>query len=150
MSPLTLRTIETIPRVLLLVVGVLGLIFAIKARARGGSGLMVAAFVVMLLTTAMGIAWQFVSLDAASWIRSNHLSVDDISLIFLAVAIPLDVAAAVSWLLVAIAVVKGGRPRPTAYPAAPVGYPMPGQPGFAGPPPGYAQPGYPQAPQPPN
>jgi len=141
MSPLALTTIEIIPRVLLLVVGVLGLIFAIKGRARGGSGLMVAAFVVMLLTTAMGIAWQFVSLDAATWVTAGHLSASDISLIFMAVAIPLDVATAISWLLVAIAVVKGGRPRPAPYPG---GYPVAGQPGYAQP--GYPQPGYPQAP----
>ncbi|RSD17318.1 hypothetical protein EIY87_20305 [Amycolatopsis eburnea] len=119
---------------LLLVVGLLGLIFAIKARANGGSGLMVAAFVIMLLTTAAAIAWQYVSLDAASWISRGNLSASDLSLIFMAVAIPLDVATAISWLLVALAVVKGRRPRATAYP------------GFAGPPPGYGQPGYLQPP----
>ncbi|NBH12507.1 hypothetical protein [Amycolatopsis sp. SID8362] len=132
MTPLAVTTIEIIPRVLLLVVGLLGLIFAIRGRAQSGSGLMVAAFVIMLLTTVLGIAWRFVSLDAASWMHTNHLSADDLSLIFMAVAIPLDVAVVISWLLVALAVFKGGRPRPTAYP------------GFAGP--GYAQPGYQQPP----
>ncbi|WP_370961683.1 hypothetical protein [Amycolatopsis sp. cg9] len=145
MTPLALTTIEIIPRVLLLVVGVLGLIFAIKARARGGSGLLVGAFAVMLLTTAAAIAWQFVSLDAASWISSGNLSASDISLIFMAVAVPLDVATAISWLLVALAAVKGGRARQAPYPG-PAGHPMAGQPGFAGPPAGYAQPGYPQQP----
>ncbi|WP_290055931.1 hypothetical protein [Amycolatopsis solani] len=133
MSPLVSATIQTIPRALLLVVGLLGLIFAIKARARGGSGLMVAAFVVMLVTTVAGIVWQFVSLDAASWISSDDLSASDLGLIFTAVALPLDAAAVLSWLLVALAVVKGGRPRHPGY-APPPGYPM------AGPPPGYSQP----------
>jgi hypothetical protein len=129
MSPLVLRSIEVIPRVLLLVVGLLGLIFAIRGRAKGVSGLMVGAFAIMLVATTAGIVWQFVSLDAASWIRSNHLSVDELNLIFLAVAIPLDVAAVLSWLLVALAVVKGGRsPRPFGAPPYAAGYPMPGYP----------------------
>lgn len=141
MSPLTLTSIEIVPRVLQLVVGLLGLIFSIKGRSRGVSGLMVAAFVIMLATTAAGIAWQFVSLNAPSWSRASHLSIDDIQLIFLAVGIPLDTAAVLSWLLVALAVVKGSRP-PRPYPG-PVGYPMAPQPGFVSPQPGYAQPGYP-------
>ncbi|MFJ7217975.1 hypothetical protein [Amycolatopsis sp. NPDC098790] len=131
MSPLVSTTIATLPRILLFVVGVLGLVFSIKARARGGSGLMVGAFAVMLFATAAGIAWQFVSLDAASWVRSDDLSASDLGLIFLAVAIPLDVAAVVSWLLVALAVVKNGRapryPGPVSYPMA-YGYPQPQQP----------------------
>jgi len=139
MTPLVVTSIEAVPRVLLLVVGLLGLIFSVKGRAKGGSGLMVAAFVVMLVATAAGIAWQFVALDAASWIRTGHLSADDLNLIFMAVAIPLDAAAVLSWLLVALAVVKGGRvPRPPY----PVGYPMTA--------PGYPPPGYPQTQPPPN
>lgn len=123
MTPLVLTTIEVIPRVLLLVVGVLGLIFSIKGRARGVSGLLVAAFAVVLVTTVAGIAWQFVSLNAPSWIRANHLSASDINVIFLAVGVPLDGAAVLSWLLVAIGVVKSGRARAafTPYPG-PVNY----------------------------
>ncbi len=138
MSPLALTSIEAIPRILLFVVGLVGLIFSIKGRARGVSGLMVGAFAVMLFATAAGIAWQFVSLDAASWIRSGHLSADELSLIFMAVAIPLDVAAVLSWLLVALAVVKSGRPPR---------YPMVAPPGYGTPQPGY---GYPQTQPPPN
>ncbi|EOD66681.1 hypothetical protein H480_20314 [Amycolatopsis vancoresmycina DSM 44592] len=134
---------------LLLVVGLLGLVFAIRGRVRGGSGLMVAAFAIMLAATAAGIAWQFVSLDAAAWIRTNHLSVDELNLIFLAVAIPLDVAAVLSWLLVALAVVKGGRPpRQAGVPQYPGGYPMPAPP-YGNPHPGYGPPGQ-QAPRPPG
>ncbi|MEV6625983.1 hypothetical protein AB0M83_12070 [Amycolatopsis sp. NPDC051106] len=148
MSPLTSTSIETIPRVLLLVVGVLGLIFSIKGRSKGVSGFMVGAFAVMLVTTVAGIVWQFVALNAASWSRSSHLSVDDVRLIFLAVGIPLDVAAVLSWLLVVIAVVKGGRPpRQAGFPPypGPAGYPMVAQPGFVSP-----QHGYPHTQQPPN
>ncbi|UOX85922.1 hypothetical protein MUY14_29630 [Amycolatopsis sp. FBCC-B4732] len=138
MSQFSLTIIEIIPRVLLLVVGLLGLVFSVKGRAKGVSGLMVAAFAVMLATTVAGIAWQFVALDAATWSRSEHLSVADIQLIFLVVGIVFDVAAALSWLLVAIAVVKGGRPAAFAQPyPGPAGYPV-------------AQPGYPHPQQPPN
>jgi hypothetical protein len=153
MSPLALTSIETIPRVLLLVVGLLGLIFSVKGRARGVSGLMVGAFVVMLVTTVAGIAWQFVSLNAPSWNRDGDLSVEEINLIFMAVRIPLDVAEVLSWLLVAIAVVKSGRPlrQPgvAPYPGQ-VQYPMAAPPGWTSPQPGYAQPGYPQPQQPPS
>jgi hypothetical protein len=144
MSPLVLTTIGTIPRVLLLVVGLLGLIFSIKGRAKGVSGLMVGAFVVMLFATAASIAWQFVALNATSWISSGHLSVEDINLIFTAVAGVLDLVAVLSWLLVAIAVVRSGRRPPGQAGFAPYqgpgGYPMAAQPGFVSPPPGYAQP----------
>jgi hypothetical protein len=151
MTPVLLTSIETIPRVVLLVVGVLGLIFSIRGRAKGVSGLMVAAFAVMLFATAAGIVWQFMSLNAATWMQSGDLSADEINVLFMAVSIPLDLVAVLSWLLVAIAVVKGGRtPRPpfaTPYPG-PAGYPMAAQPGFGAPQPGYAQPGQPPA-QPP-
>jgi hypothetical protein len=153
MSPLALTSIETIPRVLLLVVGLLGLIFSVKGRARGVSGLMVGAFVVLLVTTVARIVWQFVLSDAPSWARSNHLSADEINLIFMAVGIPLDAVEVLSWLLVAIAVVKSGRPLrhlgATPYPG-PVQYPMAAQPGSLSSQPGYVQPGYPQTPQTPQ
>ncbi|WP_233223605.1 hypothetical protein [Amycolatopsis sp. CA-128772] len=144
-----MASIEIIPRVLQLVVGVLGLIFSIRGRARGVSGLMAGAFAVMLITTTASIVWQFVSLNAASWSSSNHLDLDEIQLIFLAVGLPLDAASVLSWLLVAIAVAKGGRPARhpgfAPYPG-PGGYPMAAQPGFVGPQPGYGQAGPPQQP----
>jgi hypothetical protein len=147
MSPLTFASIQVIPQVLQLVVGVLGLIFSIQGRTKGVSGLMVGAFVVMLVTTAASIAWQFVSLNVTSWSATYHLTVDDINLIFMGVGLPLDLAALLSWLLVAIAVVSGRR-RSQQFGRAPYSgpsnYPMTAQPGFASPPPGYAQPGYPQ------
>jgi hypothetical protein len=147
MSSLTFTSLETIAPVLQLVVGVLGLIFSIQGRAKGVSGLMVGAFVVMLITTAAGIAWQFVSLNVTSWSETYHLSVDQINLIYLGVGIPLDVVALLSWLLVALAVVRGRRPAQqfgVAPYSGPSNYSMTAQPGFVSPPPGYAQPGYQQ------
>ncbi|MEV7549299.1 hypothetical protein AB0N89_06715 [Amycolatopsis sp. NPDC089917] len=141
MTPLTSTIIETIPRVLLLVVGILGVIFSIKGRSRGVSGLMVAAFVIMIVTTAASIIWQFVVMNLSSW--AGELSAGEIRLIFMGVGIPLDVGAVLSWFLVAIGVVKSGRslrqPGPAPY-AAPAGYPMAAQPGFPAPQPGNVQP----------
>ncbi|WP_181770669.1 hypothetical protein [Amycolatopsis pittospori] len=146
MSPLAYTSIETIPRALILVVGLLGLIFSIKGRSRGVSGLMVGAFVVMLLTTVAGIVWPFVVSNLPSW--GEDLSADEIRLIFLGVGIPLDVATALSWLLVAITVIKAGRPARQSGPApysGPAAYPMAAQPGFQAPQTGYAQPAQPQS-----
>ncbi|KZB85385.1 hypothetical protein [Amycolatopsis regifaucium] len=146
MSDLTYTIIEAIPRVLLLVVGVLGLIFSIKRRAKGVSGLMVGAFVVMLVATAASIVWQFVVSNVSSWVASGQLSGDELRLIFMGVGVPLDAAALLSWLLVAIAVLKSGRPsrQPgvAPHPGA-VNYPMAAQPGFPNPRPGHIQPGHP-------
>ncbi|SFW92129.1 hypothetical protein [Amycolatopsis australiensis] len=139
MTPLTLASIGVLPRLLQLVVGLLGLVFSIKGRARGVSGLMVGAFVVMLVTTAAGVVWQFVSLNAASWSASSHLTADEIQLIFLGVGLPLDAAAVLSWLLVALAVVRSGR-RPSPGFASPA-YPAPAQAGYPSPASGYSQPG---------
>ncbi|ANN15691.1 hypothetical protein SD37_08490 [Amycolatopsis orientalis] len=145
-------TIEAIPRVLLLVVGILGLIFSIRGRAKGVSGLMVGAFVVMLVATVASIIWQFVALNLPSWAASERLTADEIRLIFLGVGVPLDAAALLSWLLVAIAVLKSGRqsrqPGVAPYPG-PVNYPMAAQQGFPNPQPGNTQPGHPSA-QPPS
>ncbi|MFI6306145.1 hypothetical protein ACIBCH_30060 [Amycolatopsis thailandensis] len=131
MTPLTSTVIETIPRVLLLVVGILGMVFSIKGRSRGVSGLMVAAFVIMIVTTVVSIAWQFVVMNLSSW--ADDLSASEIRLIFMGVGIPLDAGTVLSWLLVAVGVVKSGRslrqPGPAPYPA-PAGYPMAAQPGF--------------------
>ncbi|WET81566.1 hypothetical protein P3102_10275 [Amycolatopsis sp. QT-25] len=139
--------IEAVPRVLLLVVGVLGLTFSIKGRAKGVSGLMVAAFAIMLVATVASIIWQFVVANLSSWVVSDELTADEIRLIFMGVGIPLDVAALLSWLLVAIAVLKTGRtPRQPAvapYPG-PGNHPMAAQPGFPSPQPEHGQPGHPQ------
>ncbi|MEU3624752.1 hypothetical protein BS329_34790 [Amycolatopsis coloradensis] len=149
MSQLGFTSIEAIPRLLQLVVGLLGLIFSIKGRSRGVSGLMVGAFVVMLVTTVAGMIWQFV-LANLSW--GGDITADEIRWIFMAVGIPLDLAAMLSWLLVAFAVYKAGRPPrqtgPAPYPG-PVNYPPTAQPGFPSPQPGYPQPG-PQQPNPPT
>ncbi|RSM69381.1 hypothetical protein DL991_40280 [Amycolatopsis sp. WAC 01375] len=157
MSDLMYTIIEAIPRVLLLVVGVLGLIFSIKGRSRGVSGLMVAAFVVMLVATVASIIWQFVVLNVSSWIASEQLTSDEVRLIFMGVSVPLDAIALLSWFLVAIAVLKSGRPtrQPGVAPyPGPVNYPMAAQQGFPNPQPDNAQPGYPQptppTQQPPN
>ncbi|UUV31242.1 hypothetical protein NQK81_41945 [Amycolatopsis roodepoortensis] len=143
MSTFTFASIDVIPRVLQLVVGLLGLILSIKARSRGVSGLMVGAFVLMLVATAAGIIWRFVSVNVPSWASSGGLSVDEIQWIFMGVSIPLDAVALLSWLLVAIAVAKSGNPsrqQPGFAPnPGPVNYPMTPQPGFQPPQPGYPQ-----------
>lgn len=110
MSPLSFASIESIPLVLQLAVGLVGLIVSVKGRARGVSGLMVAAFAVMLVTTVMAIVWQFLALNVPDWSASGDLSIDAIRTIYLAVALVFDIASLLSWLLVAIAVVKSGRP----------------------------------------
>lgn len=141
MSPLSFASIESIPLVLQLAVGLVGLIVSVKGRARGVSGLMVAAFAVMLVTTVMAIVWQFLALNVPDWSASGDLSIDAIRTIYLAVALVFDIASLLSWLLVAIAVVKSGRPsqRQQGF-APPAGYPMAAQPGYPA-----AQPGYPAA-----
>ena len=147
MTPLMFAIIEAIPQVLMLVVGIVGLSFSIKGRPTGVPGLMVGAFVVMLVSTVAGVAWQFLSVFAPSWQVSGHLSSDQLDSIFLGVDVPLGIIDALSWLLVAIAVLKFGR-RPQQLGQAtyfgPAGYPTAAQPGFASPQPGYAQPGYAQ------
>ncbi len=152
MSPITFTSIQAVPRVLLLIVGLLGLIFSIKGRSRGVSGLMVTAFVVTIVATAAGIAWQFVALNVPSWSASGDLSFDEIRWIFTGVGVLLDAAAVLSWLLVAIAVVKAGRPprQPGfAVHPEPVHYPATAPPGFQHPQAGHTQPP-PPAQQPPS
>ncbi|WP_020660023.1 hypothetical protein [Amycolatopsis benzoatilytica] len=159
MSNLGLTLIRIIPELLQLVVGLIGLIVSVQRRARGVSGLMVAAFAVMLVATAASIAWQFLLMDTTSWMDSDHLSSDEITVIFTVVGLVLDGLSLLSWILVAVAVAKGGRqPQQPGY--APVGYAPqpgfgPGQPGFGPPqqgfgttpPSGYSQPGQPPFPQ---
>lgn len=154
MSPLVFAIIEAVPQVLQLVAGVLGLSFSIKGRPNGVPALMTGAFVVMVAGTVLGLVWQFVSLNLNSWSESGHLSLNQIDLIITGVDVPLGIVSALSWLLVAIAVLKWVRrpqqPGLAAYPG-PAGYPMPGQQGPVNPQPGYAQPAYPppgSAPQP--
>ncbi|MEV6908775.1 hypothetical protein [Amycolatopsis sp. NPDC051071] len=103
---------------------------------------MVGAYVVMLVTTAAGIVWQFVALNVPEWSASGDLGIDEVRWIFMGVAIPLDAAAVLSWLLVAIAVVKGGRPpRQSGLAPQPGNYPMVAQPGYPQPdPPAQQQP----------
>lgn len=141
MTTFTYTILEIVPRALLLIVGLFGLILSIGRRSRGGSGMMVAAFAVMLVTTALGIAWQLMLSNVASWMASDHLSSDEMQTIILAVSIPLSLLEVLSWLLVVLAVVKGNRAPQPGF--APGGYPAAGQPGFA-PQTGYGQPAYPQ------
>ncbi|UMP05263.1 hypothetical protein [Amycolatopsis sp. EV170708-02-1] len=151
MSPFAFASIETIPLVLQLAVGLLGLIVSVKGRARGVSGLMVAAFAIMLATTVLAIVWQFVALNVPDWSESGGLSIDGIRTIYLAVALVFDIASLLSWLLVAIAVVKSGRfSRPQQGFAPPASYPMGGQPGYPAAQPGYAPPAPPQQAQQPT
>ncbi len=148
MSPLSFASIETIPLVLQLAVGLLGLIVSVKGRARGVSGLMVAAFAVMLVTTVLAIAWQFLALNVPDWSESGDLSIDSIRWIYLAVGMVFDIASLLSWLLVAIAVVKSGRSSRQQQGFVPqAGYPMAAQAGYPPAQPGYAPQG--QQPTPP-
>lgn len=141
MTTFTTTILDILPQALLLIVGLFGLILSIGRRSRGGSGLMVAAFAVMLVTTALNIAWRLVLANIASWMSSDHLSVAEMSTIFTVVGITLSVLEVLSWLLVVLAVAKGNRAPQPGF--APGGYPTAGQPGFA-PQAGYGQPGYPQ------
>lgn len=139
MTPLTFAIIEAIPLVIQLAVGIVGLAVSVGARASGTPGLMAGGFVVMLAATVLGIAWEFVSLNSNSWAESGHLTEGQLDAIFLSVDIPLGLLTAVSYLLIALAVVKSRRLRQPA-PAGYAGYPT-GQPGYGTPQPGYAQPG---------
>lgn len=142
MSALTFANLQAIPQVLQLVIGVLGLVFSIRARRTGGTGLMVAAFVVMIVSTVGGLVWQYVALGVNDWIESGHLTTDEVNLLFTGVELPLGIAAAISWLLVALAIVA--RQRVRQFVPGNYGQPMAAPPGFAPAQPGYPQSGYPQ------
>jgi len=148
LSNFLLTLIRSVPVVLQLVAGLFGLIVSVQARSRGGSGVTVAGFAVMLVSTAADIIWQFVLAGAGSW----ESSVDDLQTLFTTVGMTLETVALLSWVLVAIGIFKSGRrPQQPAYgPGYPAGYgaPQPGypQPGYGTPPAGYSQPGYPPAP----
>ncbi|MBB1151695.1 hypothetical protein [Amycolatopsis dendrobii] len=140
MTTFTNTILQILPQALLLIVGLFGLILSINRRSRGGSGLMVAAFAVMLVTTALDIAWRIMLANVASWMASDHLSTSEMTTIFTIVGLTLSVLEVLSWLLVVLAVAKGGRAPQPGF--APGGYPMSGQPGY--PQAGYGQAGYPQ------
>ncbi|WP_304504562.1 hypothetical protein [Amycolatopsis sp. FU40] len=140
MTTFTNTILQILPQALLLIVGLFGLILSINRRSRGGSGLMVAAFAVMLVTTALDIAWRIMLANVASWMASDHLSTSEMTTIFTIVGLTLSVLEVLSWLLVVLAVAKGGRAPQPGF--APGGYPMGGQPGY--PQAGYGQAGYPQ------
>jgi hypothetical protein len=148
-SNTTYAIIQAIPAVLQLVVAILGLSYSIKGKPSGIPGQMVGGFVVMLVSTVLGLVWQFVSLNVSAWADSGHLTVGEIDSIYLGVDIPLAVLEALAWLLVALAVLSLRRQRqqfgPANYPTG--AQPRFAQPGFAQPglaQPGYQQPGYPQ------
>lgn len=147
MTTFTNTVLQILPQALLLIVGLFGLILSINRRSRGGSGLMVAAFAVMLVTTALDIAWRIMLANVASWMASDHLSTSEMTTIFTIVGLTLSVLEVLSWLLVVLGIAKGGRAPQPGF--APGGYPTGGQPGYPQtgygyPQAGYAQPGYPQ------
>ncbi|WP_336157799.1 hypothetical protein [Amycolatopsis sp. VC5-11] len=151
MTTFTNTVLQILPQALLLIVGLFGLILSINRRSRGGSGLMVAAFAVMLVTTALDIAWRIMLANVASWMASDHLSTSEMTTIFTIVGLTLSVLEVLSWLLVVLGIAKGGRAPQPGF--APGGYPTGGQPGYPQtgygyPQAGYAQPGYPAQPQP--
>ncbi len=151
MTTFTDTVLQILPQALLLIVGLFGLILSINRRSRGGSGLTVAAFAVMLVTTALDIAWRIMLANAASWMASDHLSTSEMTTIFTIVGLTLSVLEVLSWLLVVLGIAKGGRAPQPGF--APGGYPTGGQPGYPQtgygyPQAGYAQPGYPAQPQP--
>lgn len=142
MTTFTNTVLQILPQALLLIVGLFGLILSINRRSRGGSGLMVAAFAVMLVTTALDIAWRIMLANVASWMASDHLSTSEMTTIFTIVGLTLSVLEVLSWLLVVLGIAKGGRaPQPGFAPGGQPGYP---QTGYGYPQAGYAQPGYPQ------
>lgn len=151
MTTFTNTVLQILPQALLLIVGLFGLILSINRRSRGGSGLMVAAFAVMLVTTALDIAWRIMLANVASWMASDHLSTSEMTTIFTIVGLTLSVLEVLSWLLVVLGIAKGGRAPQPGF--APGGHPTGGQPGYPQtgygyPQAGYAQPGYPAQPQP--
>ena len=102
MSPFLNTIIFAVLEVAEVVMGVLGLIWSIQGKGRGVPGLMVGAFVFIIIAAAGGLIWQFVSMTASSW----QLSYTAINVIYLVVELPLNIAELLALVLVAIAVRK--------------------------------------------
>lgn len=102
MSPFQNMIIFAVLEVAEVVMAVLGLIWSVKGKRRGVPGLMVGAFVFMIVAAGGGLIWQFVSMTASSW----HLPYTAIDTIYLVVELPLNIAELLALVLVAIAVRK--------------------------------------------
>lgn len=154
MTPLVYWLLNSIPYVLQLVVGVVGLIVTVSTRSRGrGTALLVTAFVLMMASYAGWVAWGWVEAHAPTIIRDNHLSFDTWDNISLAGNIVLGLIELAAWVMVLLGVLRS-RSKPPAPPqpfGAPAG-PMMGQPPAGQPPMGqpgqFGQPG-PFSPPPP-
>ncbi len=102
MSPFLNTIIFAVLEVAEVVMGVLGLIWSIRGKRRGVPGLMVGAFVFVIIAAAGSLIWQFVSMTASSW----QLSDTAYDVIYLVVEVPLNIAELLALVLVAIAVRK--------------------------------------------
>jgi hypothetical protein len=125
--------LSSIPFVLQLAVGVVGLIVTIGTRRRGrGTALLVTAFVLLLVTSIGWLSWGFVEVHAPSILADNHLTFDTWQYIAIAVNDVLGVIEVVAWLMVVLGVLRArvGQPAPAA--PAPVGSPAPFGPGRPG------------------
>ncbi len=136
--------LSSIPFVLQLAVGVVGLIVTISTRRRGrGTALLVTAFVLLLVSSIGWLIWGFVEVHAPSILADNHLTFDTWQYIAIAVNDVLGVIEVVAWLMVVLGVLRArsGRPAPPrpagltpVGPPAQFGQPAPGPTGPAGPP----------------
>jgi hypothetical protein len=136
-TPLVQWLLNSIPYVLQLVVGVVGLVVTASTRHRGrGTGLLVTAFVLMMASYLGWVSWGWVETHAPSFIQQNHLSFNTWEVITLVGNIVLGLIEVVAWVMVVLGVlVSRGRqpqpPQPFGAPAAPAGQPGP----FSPPPP---------------
>jgi hypothetical protein len=135
--------LSSIPFVLQLAVGVVGLIVTIGTRRRGrGTALLVTAFVLLLAISIGWLVWGFVEVHAPSILADNHLTFDTWQYVAIAVDDVLGAIEVVAWLMVVLGVLRarGGQPAPAAPAPAPFGSPAPfgpgapAAPGPAGPP----------------
>lgn len=153
--------LNSIPYVLQLVVGVVGLVITLSTRDRGrGTGLLVTAFALMMASYVGWLGMGWVDYHAPSITANNHLSVSTWEELVTAGAIVLGMIEVAAWLLVALGVLRirarqPQRPQPFGAPAwpapgAPTGQPAPfGQPGPSGQPAPFGEPG-PFSPPPPG
>lgn len=147
MTPLVYWLLNSIPYVLQLVVGVVGLIVTVSTRGRGrGTALLVTAFVLMMASYVGWVAWGWVETHAPSYIAQNHLTVDTWESITVAGNIVLGLVEVAAWVMVLLGVLRARSkppapaqpvpPQPFGAPTGPmVGQPPMGQPGPFSPPP---------------
>lgn len=141
--------LNSIPYVLQLVVGVVGLVVTASTRHRGrGTALLVTAFVLMMASYLGWVAWGWVEAHAPSFIRDYHLSFDTWEVVTLVGNVVLGLVEVVAWVMVVLGVLRSRStpPQPVGQPPVgqpPIGQPPMGQPGPFSPPPPPPGPGGP-------